>query len=660
MSYPRFLYDNLYVFCYIVYGVFARVVLNYTRGRILAEISIMQTAVFSTEFIKKEITIQNGSFIRSRYVNLRTGETVNILREFVIVYRENGKRIKRRLTSKDCRVSVEDEKIVFKARGFLIEEKHEARDCGVLEKRLSVKAPQGTFIEKIVQEEIRTDKKKFCWSAPLAGRTFVSAKVARLGQPVYVNDMFFGQESPVGDNFIRSCKAEFVYHTGRTFEEVEKDSGYSLPPFIAGAGKKADMNALKQDFFDYLYTVIRRPRFRVQFNSWYDNKLNISSDKIEKSFTAIAEGFAKAGFGSLDCYVVDDGWTEYTKPLFWEFNDKFKGGFAKEAELTRKLDSKFGVWFGPRGGYTSQTYEYAKLLETIGYHVNKRSRDICTADERYVDALCSKMADFCRLYNTDYFKIDGFAYAPCRQKGHNHPAAKGDGLAFYTFLWEKWMKGFEKVREANPDVCLNVTSYAHCSPWFLTEADYIWMNNASDMDFVGKGSDMQQCLNYRDGRYRDLFIKRQYQFPAAYLYNHEPTYAFGNCKYVLGVPTNKPVIYTDEEFSLYLKCCFMRGSGLAELYFSPGMMSEEKWKSAAKEIDYARKHFDLLGRSEFFGGRPERGEVYGYIAHKDGKYILMIRNSGNKSRGYSFDLPVAGHMEGVLGPQQIRFESNSD
>lgn len=620
----------------------------------------MQTAVFSSKFIKKEITIQNGSFEGSRYVNLRTGETANVAQEFVIVYRESGKRVKRRLTSKDCRVTVGDGKVLFDGRGFSIEEKHVERDCGVLEKRLSIKAPQGTFIARVVQEEIKTDKKKFRWSAPLAGRTFVSAKVARLGQPVYVSDMFFGQESPVGDNRIKRGNAEFVYHTGRAFEDIEKDGEYTLPPFIAGAGRKADMNALKQDFFDYLYTVIRRPRFRVQFNSWYDNKLDISSENIEKSFTAIAKGFESTELGPLDCYVVDDGWTEYDKPLFWEFNDKFKGGFTKEAELTRKLGSKFGVWFGPRGGYTLQTYRYAKLLEKTGYHVNEKSRDICTADERYVDALCSKMSEFCKIYNTDYFKIDGFAYAPCRHKGHNHPAAKGDGIAFYTFLWEKWMKGFEKVREANPDVCLNVTSYAHCSPWFLTVADYIWMNNASDMDFAGKGSDMQQCLNYRDGRYRNLYIERQYQFPAAHLYNHEPTYALRNCRYVSGIPTNKPVIYTDEEFSTYVRCCMMRGSGLAELYFSPAMMTEEKWKAAAKELVFARENFDVLSRSEFFGGRPEKGEVYGYIAHNGGKYILMLRNAGNKRRSYSFDLPGVGHVEGVLGPQQIIFDRNTD
>ena len=248
------------------------------------------------------------------------------------------------------------------------------------------------------------------------------------------------------------------------------------------------------------------------------------------------------------------------------------------------------------------------------------------------------MAEFCKLYNVDYFKIDGFAWKPCRERGHNHPPAKGDFKAFYTFLWEEWIKGFEKIREANPDVCLNVTSFSHCSPWFLMYADYIWMNNASDMDFAGKGSDMQQCLNYRDGRYRDLFVRKKYRFPAAHLYNHEPTYAARNYRTRADKLKNKPIIYTDEEFSLYVRCCLMRGSGLAELYFSPEMMTPAKWEAAARELGFAERYSYLLSRSEFFGGSPERGEVYGYIAAKGDEYLkireldCLVINSINEFR----------------------------
>ncbi len=619
----------------------------------------MEKVCFCSDNVKKEIYLDQGAFVGAFYENSFTTGRTNVKEEFVLFWRERKGR-RRALYSSQCEVSRLDDGLAFVSGDFRITEKYTARPGGELIKELFLRAPGEIFVEEVRVEELTVEKDAYRWSAPLAGKTFIPAKVARLGQPVFLKDMFFGQETPVGDNGIRSGKASFRYHTGRLMSELSENGEYRMRPFVAGAARAEGEQHVSDAFFSYLDGVKRKAVFRVQYNSWYDNKLDITSERIKKSFTAIAEGFARAGFRALDCYVVDDGWTEYEKPLFWEFNSKFRGGFAKEAELTRELGAEFGVWFGPRGGYTAQTYRYAKLLEQAGYHVNKRSRDICTADSEYVAAMCSRMAEFCKSYNVGYFKIDGFAYAPCRESGHNHPPAKGDGIAFYTYLWEEWLKGFESIRAVRPDVCLNVTSYAHCSPWFLLWADFIWMNNASDMDFVGKGSDMQRCLNYRDGRYRDLFVKRQYRFPAAHLYNHEPTYARRNYASMKDREVDKPITYTDEEFSLYMKCCLMRGSGLAELYFSPEMMTEEKWKAAARELEFAEKNFSVLSRSRFFGGRPEKGEVYGYIAANGGKYVLMLRNPGSKARRYSFDLPVVGHVEGNLEGQEIRFSDNLD
>ena len=389
------------------------------------------------------------------------------------------------------------------------------------------------------------------------------------------------------------------------------------------------------------------------------NMLDIDPNNIKSSFTAVYEGFKNAGLRPLDCYVVDDGWTEYDKPEFWALNDKFKEGFTKEAELTRSFSSSFGVWFGPRGGYTSQTPVYASHLEKIGYHKNKLSRDICTADGKYAADLCALMADFCVKYNVRYFKIDGFAISPCYAKDHNHPPARGlTGKAFYTYLWECWCKGFEHIRSVCPDVCLNITSYTHCSPFFLKWADYVWMNNASDMYYIGKGDNLSQCLNYRDSRYRDLFEVRQVQFPAAHLYNHEPCYAERNYNPPLPAPSHKTVVYTDEQFALYLKCCMMRGSGLAEVYFSPSMMDGDKWNIAARTLEWAEKHYGVLSHSEFFGGDPAKGEVYGYIAFDGKDYALMLRNAGDSDKEYSFELPGAGRVSGKLAPFEIKFSDS--
>ncbi len=486
----------------------------------------------------------------------------------------------------------------------------------------------------------------FSWTIPkVKKRVMIPAAITTMGQPYYIGDLFLGGEFPMADNRIEQGYGASRYHLGRKFCEIADDTGvYRTVPFVIGAGESAEFNRMRARFFRYIATIARPVRFRIQFNSWYDHMLDITSDKIVRSFLNVADGLTNAGLRPLDCYVVDDGWADYRRPAFWEFDKtSFKDGFRNERDLTQSLGSTFGVWFGPRGGYTTQTVRYAGHLAKLGYPVCKQSHDICTANPRYIRDLCERMAQFCNEYNVSYFKIDGFAITPCRARGHGHPKGKGDGLYFYTYLWEEWIKGFERIRAARADVFLNITSYAHCSPWFLKWCDAVWINNSSDMGYEGKGDNLAQCLNYRDGRYRDFFEVRQLQFPVAYLYNHEPTYAVRNCNPPLTSNLQKPsdkhptVIYDYAQFEQYMYACMMRGTGFAELYFSPELFDEKRWKIAAKALQWAEKNFRILRNSQFFGVTPASGGVYGYYAKDGDDALLWIRNSADRETEYAFD-----------------------
>lgn len=614
---------------------------------------------FTAKSVKKTLSVSSGKLLGGKVRNLITGAeySLDIKDEFTVCYRKGASLLSARkyITSADCDFTQTERGYIAVKGGFSARADFSAAG-DALRQTFTFKFDKDVFIDYI-QFSCGEQSARYSWCAPVGKRVFQPAKIAAVGQPVYNGDIFTAIESPMGENTIASGRVRMRYYTGRMFSQAEQGGAYTPPSVVYGGGERAEFKSMRRDFFRYVRTFSRPEKFRIQFNSWYDNMLDIDPSKIKSSFTAVQQGFSRAGLRPLDCYVVDDGWTEYDKPKFWEFNDKFKGGFAAEAELTRSLGSSFGVWFGPRGGYTTQTPKYAAHLTKIGYHKNVLSRDICTADSKYVADMCSRMAEFCQKYNVKYFKLDGFAIAPCYAKGHNHPPARGySGKAFYTFLWECWCKGFEHIRGVCPDVCLNITSYAHCSPFFLKWADYVWMNNASDMNYIGKGDNLSQCLNYRDSRYRDLYEVRQVQFPAAHLYNHEPVYAARNYNPPLPNPSHKTVVYSDEQFALYLKCCMMRGSGLAEVYFSPSMMDGDKWNIAARTLEWAERHYGVLSHSEFFGGDPAKGEVYGYIAADGESYILMLRNSGDKAAKYSFDLPGAGRVSGELKPFEIKFE----
>ncbi len=541
-------------------------------------------------------------------------------------------------------------------------------------------APEGIEIDKLTYFTIMLAPDDFRWSIPLPEhRVHIPKYIMTLGQPIYPRSFFMGGEFPTCDNKIHGDTAQCTVYSGRPLRDIRSSDG-SVPfhTCVVGAADAATYDACHNAFFAYMRTFARPERFRLQFNSWYDNMLDITSDNIAESFRAVEKGLREHGVRPLDSYVVDDGWVDYKKPEFWAFRkERFPHGFAEEKKLMEELGSGFGVWFGPRGGYTEQD-RYAKNLKKIGYYPCRQSLDICTGAPKYIDALIDRMIGFMKDYNVNYFKLDGFSAQACRSKKHGHPAGGKEekGVYYYTFLWEQWLAGFERLRAVNPDVYLNLTSYSHCSPWFLKWVDSVWLNNSADMYYEGDGSNLDQCLNYRDGRYYDYYVVRQQQFPASCIYNHEPCYGKKNYNPPLPARSHKTVCYTGEEFTKYLLMCMMRGTGFVELYYSPSMFDDEKWEINARILNWAEENFHILRHSEFFGGVPKNGECYGYAAFEEGKGYVIVRNPAGRPQKFTVPLEkyslrgshtlrtiypeggptlnAAGALELELAPREIR------
>lgn len=578
--------------------------------------------------------------------------------EFILSYGKRQKKFGkyRKIKSSDCElVTLDEGKLRFVYRTvdkngneFTFTQRFKA-DNGFIRQYLTVDGSnRDIFIDNIAFGTFDVKNAPY-WSAPeKTQKVYIEPYITSLGQPVYCGSFFFGAEFPTADNKVHDGRVSLRYHYGRKLKELvgTGHGGFTSCDTVCGATAGTTMKQWRDGFFNYLENFKRPETFRLQFNSWYDNNLNITTDNIKESFLAINEGMKKYGVRNFDSYVVDDGWVDYKNPEFWAFDKKsFPNEFKNEAKLTEELGAGFGVWFGPRGGYTEQV-PYAKLLnQKYGYGVSSKMRDICTADPRYVEALTDRMCSFMKDYNVNYFKIDGFSWNDCQNKHHSHPVGGYKSVYYYTYLWEIWCAAFEKMRGVREDVFLNVTSFSHCSPWFLKWADAVWMNNASDMGYVGEGNDLDKCLSYRDGRYYDLQKTRQLQFPAGHYYNHEPCYGKANCN------NGHTVTYTSAEFKKYLLMCMMRGTGFIELYYSPSLFDDEKWQINSEILKWAEENFSVLHNSEYFGGIPEKGAVYGYMAYTEDKGYMIIRNPSSKPQSYNFDMkPYSGGEKRAFNP----------
>ena len=72
-----------------------------------------------------------------------------------------------------------------------------------------------------------------------------------------------------------------------------------------------------------------------------------------------------------------------------------------------------------------------------------------------------------------------------------------------------------------------------------------------------------------------------------------------------------------------------RGTAFWEYYYSYSMFDDNKWQINAEAAKWIEDNFDILQKSQMFGGKPNDGNVYGYSCWNGKEGILSIRNPKN-------------------------------
>lgn len=487
--------------------------------------------------------------------------------------------------------------------------------------------------KKLILESIDLYNKAFpdevkSWSLPEQKNSHISGFLMSVGQPVYVDSFYLGCEFPLAYNRISSGKVVVTAYIGKSLAELTEKGLYTSYKAVFGVSENDTFATVQKAFFSYIRSISKPIKLRLQYNSWYDNMLNINIKNITESFLSIDKGLTNSGTRVLDSYVMDDGWNDYAAD-FWKFNKKFPDGLSSFTNLSENLGSRFGLWLGPRGGYTNDTIKFARKIQKGGNgYVNKRSMDICVGSKKYVDRTADMLLDFTKEYNLNYFKLDGFAQRACKNKKHDHLAGGYEDMYFFTDVWEKWIAFFERVYELDEDFWINLTSYTPPSPWFLQWCNSLWMQISNDHGFAGeKSCDKDRLLTYRDSCYYDFYNIRQFQVPQFALYNHDPIYG-----------KDAKVKMTDDEFRDYLFTMAMRGTCFWELYYSHTLFNEAKWRINHSALTFIEDNMDILSNSVIFGTDPAKGGIYGYSCFGADEGIVCLRNSTSEKQTYTLVL----------------------
>ena len=613
------------------------------------------TATIENAGLKKFLEIKNDKIVSCKIYNKLSGLTLEAKdgsEEFIVCFK-NGILAKKEIKASELKITETEklyendiEKFIISFKPFKVRDSKVAlklvysyrEDSYVMKKHIELsmekRGNKPVILDYIDFESLAFDDSLNNWCIPKQSDSHVPGYALEMGQPLYVDSLFFGIEFPAALNKIKENVTSLRYYSGKKLTDIMENNLYISHKAVIGSADGKTFPQVQRAFFEYIKTISKPIRLRRQYNSWYDHMLNITRENVYGSFLEIEKAMTNVGEKPLDCYVADDGWNDYSKG-FWSFNEKFPDELYPFSSLAGALSSNFGLWLGPRGGYTNDTIKFAKHIEKAGNgFVNKNSRDICVASDKYIAKTSELMLDFQKRFDLNYWKLDGFAQRPCKDKKHDHMTGGYSYMYYYSEVWEKWTGVFDKLYEnSKGNYWINLTCYAPPSPWFLMHVSSLWMQISDDVGFIGKKaqvSDKDRMLSYRDEKYLDFYNVRQFQFPQRALYNHDPIY--GN---------EAKVEMNDEDFREYLFTMAMRGTCFWELYYSYNMMNQAKWRINYSVLRFLEDNIDVLANSVIFGGRPSKSKVYGFSAFAENEGILCLRNSSDKATDYTVRLDEA-------------------
>ncbi len=619
--------------------------------------------IIENSFIKKELTIEKNRIKSFSYFNKVSERSLTALEGSEVFLLSFGKGFfKKKIKASDLKIKGTTERIESASkRHELLFEPFRVKDSTIsltlvyetgdndfflrkhLEFEIIKQGAKDVVLDCIDFENLSFNEGLSYWTVPKQEKSHIPGFALGLGQPVYVDSMFFGFEFPVCLTEIKENTTSVKYYNGRTLKRLCGGKSFITESFVAGCGDGNLKEQVQKAFFSYIKTISKPVRLRRQYNSWYDHMLNITRENVTSSFLENEKGLTFSGEPALDSYVADDGWNDYDKD-FWSFNEKFPDELYPFSKLSEALGSNFGLWLGPRGGYTNDTPKFAKRIEKAGNgYYNKQAHDICVTSTKYHKKTTELMLDFEERFSLNYWKLDGFAQFPCKSKKHDHMVGGYKDMYFYNDSWEKWIDTFNRLQENGSDnFWINLTCYAWPSPWFLRYVNSLWMQISDDVGFIGKKdkvSDKDRMLSYRDEKYYDFYNVRDFQFPQMGLYNHDPIY--GN---------TAKVSMSDDDFRSYLFTMATRGSFFWEYYYSHNMMNENKWLINYACMRFIEDNKDVLSNAVIFGKRPSENGVYGYSCFSDYEGIVSLRNSSVEEKEYTLVLNEAIGVKKTLVP----------
>ena len=375
---------------------------------------------------------------------------------------------------------------------------------------------------------------------------------------------------------------------------------------------------LRRAFLYYVERERAQPyRPFLHYNSWYD--LGYGLGKIlEPDALKVIDLFGKELIEQrkvvMDSFVPDDGWDNPAS--LWRFHEGFPNGFTALQKAAQRYHAGVGAWLSPWGGYGKAKEQRMKYGLEEGFETNKNGFSM--AGPKYYARFRDACLGMVRDYRLNYFKFDGIS---------SEGAPTGAPAAFAADV-EALLRLIVDLRQAKPDLFINVTTGTWSSPYWLWYADSTW-RSGHDWSTCGWGSKRQQQATYRDAQTYQNVVRRAPLYPINSLMTQGVMFANH------GLPNDTDRIVED------IRAFFASGTNCQELYLTPSLLDAKTWDALAEAAIWSRTNADVLVDTHWLGGDPAKGEVYGWASWSKRKGILALRNPKDAPGQIQIDLGKA-------------------
>jgi hypothetical protein len=437
------------------------------------------------------------------------------------------------------------------------------------------------------------------------------------GSPIVAGHLFLGFEHPLSKSRVTGNRA-----TAWIDRDLSLHAGQSVTySSVIGVAHDGQM---RRDFLAYLEQERAHPyRTFLHYNSWYDLGFftpYTEADAVDRVNAFGRELTEKRGV-KLDSFLFDDGWDNHKS--LWKFNAGFPSGFAAVKSAAEKFNADPGVWMSPWGGYSKPKQERMEFAKAAGYEVV--ANGYALSGPRYYDAFRDVCMEMIQKYGVNQFKFDGTGNVDSVFPGSRFDS---DFAAAIHLIGE--------LREAKPDIFINLTTGTWPSPFWVMTADSIWRGGEDDST-AGVGTYRERWITYRDAQTYQRVVQGGPLYPLNSLMLHGLIFAQFH-RELNRDPGN--------DFRNEVRSYFGTGTQLEEMYITPSLLTKQNWDDLAEAAKWSRKNAEVLKDTHWIGGNPEWLEVYGWASWTPEKGILVLRNPSNKEQSVpiklqdAFELPT--------------------